>query len=86
MNIKEAYVCPKCGKTNPTILAIQALMDDVRYDVVQCPECRTEWRTYYKVAEVNTEVTYVAPEQAPVTEPVVDDTEPEVVEGEATAE
>ncbi len=82
MNIKEAYVCPKCGKTNPTVLAIQALMDDVRYDVVQCPDCRTEWRTYYKVAEVNTEVTFVAPEEAPAEIPT---REPEVVEGEVLA-
>ena len=76
MNIKEAYVCPKCGKSSPAVLAIQALMDDVRFDVVQCVDCKTEWRVYYKVSEVQTEITYVAPKEAPA----------EVAQGEPAAE
>lgn len=81
MNIKEAYVCPKCGNTTPTVLAIQALMDDVRYDVVGCPECRTEWRAYYKVSDVSTEVTFVAPEETSTEVAPVE----EAVEGEVLA-
>lgn len=85
MNIKEAYVCPKCGQTNPTVLAIQALMDDVRYDVIQCPDCKTEWRVYYKVADINTEVMYVAPEESQVapTAPAEEVVEGEVLTAEA---
>lgn len=81
MNIKEAYVCPKCGQTNPTVFAIQALMNDVRYDVIQCPDCKTEWRVYYKVADINTEVMYVAPEETSAEVAPVE----EAVEGEVLA-
>lgn len=79
MTIKDAYVCPKCKNTNPTVLAIQSIMNDVRYDVVQCPACMTEWRAYYKVSEVSTEVTFVGPDK-PMMEPDADMQAPEGVE------
>lgn len=71
MTIKDAYVCPKCNNANPTVLAIQSIMNDVRYDVIRCPACMTEWRAYYKASEVSTEVMFVGPDK-PATEPDVD--------------
>ena len=68
--IKDAYVCPNCHANTSRILAMQNLLSDVRYDIVQCSDCGTEWRVYYRVAELNQEVTYVP--QPPVMEPQED--------------
>lgn len=59
MTIKEAYVCPVCGNEQPTITGIQALTEDVRYDSIQCSQCQSAYRVYYKTCEVTREVTYV---------------------------
>lgn len=79
MTIKETFICPKCGNTQPTVLAIQALMEDVRYDVLKCPDCGTEWRVYYKVSEVNAEVTFVPQDPIPAA-PVADPEDTEAAE------
>lgn len=67
MNIKEAYVCPKCNDSAtkpPVVHGIQAIMEDIRYDILQCPDCKTVWRVYYKVSDVSTEVTHVVSEES----------------------
>ena len=61
MNIKNAYMCPACKHPNAQAMAIQNLFEDARYDLVRCPECGVEWRVYYRVSEITTEVTYVPP-------------------------
>lgn len=65
MNIKDCYVCPRCQAAGQ-IQAIQNLMEDVRYDVVTCPQCGVEWRVYYKTSEASTEVMFAPePDRAP---------------------
>lgn len=79
MTIKEAYVCPVCGNEQPTVIGIQALMEDVRYDSIQCPQCQSAYRVYYKTSEVAREVTY-APTAESQTFEIPEDVEAPVVE------
>lgn len=90
MNIKEAYVCPVCGNEQPTVIGIQALMEDVRYDSIHCPQCQSAYRVYYRTSEVAREVTYTPSVESQTFEiredveaPVVEEVTEEVEETEA---
>lgn len=58
MTIKEGLTCPRC-QANGLIKHVELLFDDTRYDALVCPDCGVEWRVYYKIQDVNAEVTYV---------------------------
>ena len=83
MTIKESYNCPNCGKPG-TLMAVQMLFEDAKYDMLKCNECGVEWRSYYKTSDVSTEVTFVPEEVAKANAPQGENApvEPEVVEGE----
>jgi transcription elongation factor Elf1 len=79
MKTNENYTCPTCGSLG-NITTIVPIMSDVRFDEVQCPNCGTSWRVYYKVVEPRVEVFPAAPqpidrvEVAPIeNEPVTED-------------
>lgn len=69
MTINESYICPVCGKVGG-IVGVQTLMEDVRFDVLEC-ECGTSWRAYYKTSQVATEVVRVPEEKVNSEEPAV---------------
>lgn len=54
---QNVYVCPRCGRQG-RIQTIMPLLDDVRYDAVQC-ECGVLWRVYYKFTNPKTEIMFV---------------------------
>lgn len=71
MTINEAYVCPVCGKAG-NIVGVQTLMEDVRFDAIQC-ECGATWRAYYKTSQIAIEMTNVPYTEEPkVDEKIVD--------------
>lgn len=59
MTIKESFQCPHCGAEKTAIVGAQAIMDDVRFDSLRCTECGAEWRAYFKVSELSSELMYV---------------------------
>lgn len=87
MTLKDSYVCPVCGKAHSRILLVQTLMDDVRYDVFKCEDCGGEWRVYYKVTNITTEVTYTpAPAKASDAEESETESDTDGKSAEATEE
>ena len=54
MTIKDSLICPSCGNGG-RIVGVQPLLDNVRFDTVEC-ECGTSWRAYYNVSDVVTEI------------------------------
>lgn len=58
---QNVYACPLCGEQG-RVGGIMPLIDNVRYDAVQC-DCGAQWRVYYKFENPKTEVTYIPPQE-----------------------
>lgn len=65
---QNVYACPVCGEQG-RVGGIMPLIDNVRYDAVQC-DCGAQWRVYYKFENPKTEVTYIPPQECKEDEPV----------------
>lgn len=74
MKTNENYTCPTCGSFG-NITTIVPIMSDVRFDEVQCPNCGTSWRVYYKVVEPRVEVFSTAAQPSDKVEVVTSDSE-----------
>lgn len=83
MKTNENYICPTCGSLG-NITTIVPLMSDVRFDEVQCPNCGTSWRVYYKVGEPRVEI--LPPANQPVGKVEVIPNDDEIVVEEPTPE
>lgn len=56
MSFNELQNCPSCKSENTTVSKIVTLLEGVRYDVVSCDDCGTQWKFYYKIADAQVEV------------------------------
>ena len=71
MNIKDAFICPKCAKekgaenvnTELSIKGMNIMFDDTLSVVMECKECQTIWKAYVKAQDVSGEVLFVKPEE-----------------------
>ena len=75
MTIKETFVCPVCGcATKTSITNVNVLTEDVRYDTLECGECGSIWRVYFKETNMSSEVVFTPSKD----ENVQEDSTPEV--------
>lgn len=56
VNFKVAQNCPLCRSQNIMITDVCVLFDDTRMETVECCDCSTAWKLYYKVADCFAEI------------------------------
>ena len=80
MTISESFTCPVCGNVTVLLRDAHCILSDVRVDTLACNKCGSEWRTYSKVVEVQTEIINYPQEQSAAHQ------EPEAIEKTGSTE